>query len=113
MSQNKLAVSEINIYPIKPKDGLIGFASLVFNSSLYVGGVAIHTTPSGGIRLVYPIKTLPNGLAISCVHPICREAGSAITEAVAKKMRELSSRCGDPTNENREPLERHQLHPIP
>ena len=107
-------ISEVQVFPVRPQDGLIAFASCILGGQIYIGNLGVYTKPDGsGIRLVFPVKTLPNGLTISCVHPICREAGSAITEAVAKKMRELFSRCGDPKNADRELLERHQLHPIP
>lgn len=87
-------VSEVEIVPVKPHGGLVAFASCVINRQFYLGNIAVHTRPDGsGIRLVFPAKTLPNGLTISCVHPICREAGQVITNAVAKKMEELTSRC--------------------
>lgn len=96
VSQNNLIISEINVYPIKPKDGLIGFASLVLNDSLYVGGIAIHTTRSGGIRLVYPVKTIPNGKELPVCHPINRETGESLTQAVAGKLKELTTKMWRP-----------------
>jgi stage V sporulation protein G len=100
-----MLVTEVQILPVKPKDGLVGFASLVVDQRIYVGNIGIYTRPDGsGIRLVFPTKTLPNGLTVSCVHPICREAGQVITNAVAKKMEELASRCGEPQREDRQAL---------
>ena len=91
-----MLVTEVQILPVKPRDGLIAFTSLVVNEQLYIGNIAVYTRPDGsGIRLVFPAKTLPNGLTVSCVHPIHREVGQVITEAVAEKMRGLQSRCGD------------------
>lgn len=37
-----MIISEVNIILIKPKDGLIGFASLVINDALYLGSIGIH-----------------------------------------------------------------------
>jgi len=95
MAKYPLTISEVEWLPVKPRGGLIGFASCIANNQLFIGNIAVYTRPDGsGIRLVYPSKTLPNGLTISCVHPICREAGQAITEAVAGKMNEMASRRG-------------------
>lgn len=74
-------VTEINIVPVKPRDGLVAFASFVVDGKFYIGNVAIFTRLDGkGIRLVYPTKN-----QIHCVHPISREVGDWITEAVSGK----------------------------
>ena len=86
-----ISVSEIQVVPVKPNNGLVAFASCVVNSSLYIGNIAIYTSPSSpnGFRLVYPAKILPNGKEINCVHPINRETGAAITAAVIDKYESL------------------------
>ena len=88
---NDLTVSEVQIIPVKPKDGLIAFASCVINNQLYLGNIAIYTSPSspGGFRLVYPLKVLPTGIQINCVYPINRKTGETIKEAVITKYIEL------------------------
>lgn len=93
-------VSEVEIVPLKPRGGLIAFASCVINRQFYLGNIAVYTRPDGsGIRLVFPAKTLPNGLTISCVHPITRQAGQTITSAVAEKLHVLQSRRDDEATE--------------
>ena len=84
---NKLLISEIQIIPVKPRDGLIAFASCVINNSLYIGNIAIYTSPSNpeGYRLAYLTKTLPNGKEINCVHPINKETSDIISETIIKK----------------------------
>ena len=78
-------ISEINIVPIKPKDGLLGFASFVIDRKFYVGSVAIFSRlDGGGIRLSYPKKG-----QIDCVHPISQKAGEIITEAIQRRFNEL------------------------
>lgn len=88
---NELLISEIQIIPIKPKDGLVAFASCVINESLYIGNIAIYTSPDNqeGYRLVYPMKVLPNGKEINCVHPINKETGDIISKAIIKKFKEV------------------------
>ena len=87
----ELVVSEIQIIPVKPKDGLIAFASCVVNNQFYMGNIAIYTSPSSpdGYRLIYPIKVLPNGKEINCIHPINKETGEQIKEAIITKYQEL------------------------
>ncbi len=106
-----IIVGEVQIIPVKPRNGLIGFASCVLNYQLYLGSIAIHTRPDGcGIRLVYPSKILPNGLSVSCVHPIRRETGDVITGAVAEKMQELASKCGELLGEDGQIVGRQNSH---
>lgn len=90
----KLFISEIQIIPVKPKDGLVAFASCVINNALYIGNIAIYTSPTNpeGYRLVYPLKVLPNGKEINCVHPITKEAGEAITKSLIGKYKDLISK---------------------
>lgn len=87
----EFVISEIQIIPVKPKDGLVAFASCVINSSLYVGNIAIYTSPtnSEGYRLVYPSKVLPNGKEINCVHPINKETGEEILKAIIGRFMNL------------------------
>ena len=96
---NELKISEIQIVPIKPTNGLVAFASCVINQSLYVGSIAIFSSPSNssGFRLVYPSKVLVNGKEINCVHPINREAGENLSTAIIGKFKEIVRRT---LNEN-------------
>lgn len=87
----KLEFSEIQIIPVKPNNGLIAFASCVINNQFYFGNIAIYTSPtsSDGFRLVYPLKTLPNGKQINCVYPINKDAAEKVKKAVIRKYFEL------------------------
>jgi len=83
---DSIKLSEIQILPIKPQNGLIAFASCILNNHIYLGDIAIHTTLDGkGFRLVYPTKTLANGKTFNVFHPITREAGQAISFAITNK----------------------------
>lgn len=88
---NKLEISEVNIVPIKPHNGLVAFASAVINNQFYISNIAIYTSPSNqsGYRLVYPDKILSNGKRVNCFHPITQEAGDAVSQAIIKKYVEL------------------------
>lgn len=88
---NELIVSEVQIILVKPKDGLIAFASCVINNQFYCGNLAIYTSPSSsdGYRLVYPSKITSTGKQIQCIHPITREAGEIVKKAIIDKYLEV------------------------
>ena len=88
-----VVVSEVQIIPVKPKGGLVAFASCVINGQFYVGDIAIYTRPNGqDYRLVYPCKVLPNGKRINCFHPINRNAGETLRRQIVKRFLEISSK---------------------
>lgn len=77
-------VTEIQIIPVKPKDGLVAFASLVFNDSFYLSSIGIYTRPQGGYRLTFPTnKIFEKNIPI--FHPICKSVATVIEEAVINK----------------------------
>jgi stage V sporulation protein G len=77
-------ISEINVVPIKPDNGLVGFASIVFDGSLYLGSIGIFTRPAGGYRLTYPMR---NGLNV--FHPINKPIADAIEKKVTEKFEQV------------------------
>src|SRR3990167_5344177 len=85
-----LTVDEVEIYPVKPRGGLVAFASCIVNGCLYLGNIAVHTRLDGsGYRLVFPVKVLPNGKEIQCVHPVTRQAGELLLQAIVEKFEAL------------------------
>ena len=87
--EHEVKISEIQIIPVKPKDGLIGFASFVLDEKYYVGSVAIFTRlGKSGYRLVYPSKKLGDK-NINLFHPINPRAGEIIEEEVSKRIEQL------------------------
>ena len=79
-----IKISEINIVPVKPNRGLIGFASFVMDKQFFMGGIAIFSKPQGGIRLVYPKK---NG--VDCFYPISKKIGDYICTAVEQEFSKI------------------------
>lgn len=77
-------ISEINIMPIKPDNGLVGFASIVFDNNFYLGSIGIFTRPQGGYRLTYPTR---NG--INVFHPINKPIAEAIEQQVTEKFEQI------------------------
>lgn len=86
---NETKISELQIVPVKPKDGLIGFASFVLDEKYYVSSIAIFTRRDGsGYRLVYPTKKVFLS-DINIFHPINASVGKTIETEVMKKVNEL------------------------
>lgn len=84
-------ISEIQIIPIKPQNGLVAFASLVLNNNLYLGSIGIITRPNGGYRLVYPTKKV--GMKnINIFHPINKEFAQEIEKKVIKKFEKVMTK---------------------
>jgi stage V sporulation protein G len=85
-----ISLTEIQIIPIKPRNGLLAFASFVLNKAFYIGDVAIYSRLDGnGYRLVFPIKTLKNGFNVNIFHPINHESAQALEEPVIRAFAEL------------------------
>jgi DNA-binding cell septation regulator SpoVG len=91
---NIFHVSEVQIIPISPKEGLVAFASCVVNNALFLGSIAIYTSLSRpeGFRLVYPSKQLPNGKEINIFYPINKSTGNLISRAIIEKFQEIISK---------------------
>ncbi len=84
-----MKISEIQITPIKPKDGLVAFASVVVEDSLFMGFIGVYTRLDGlGYRLTYPTKRMGDN-SVNIYHPINKEASKAIEGAVFKKLKEI------------------------
>jgi len=81
-------LSEIQIIPIKPQNGLVAFASFVLDESLYLGSIGIMTRPNGGYRLVYPTKKLADR-NLNIFYPISREFALAVEQEVVKQFEEV------------------------
>ena len=81
-------LSEIQIIPIKPHNGLVAFASFVLDNNLYLGSIGIVTRPNGGYRLVYPTKKVADR-SLNIFYPINREFALAVESEVVKKFEEV------------------------
>jgi len=81
-------ITEIQIIPIKPQEGLVAFASFVLDDNLYLGSIGIITRPEGGYRLVYPTKKV--GIRnINIFHPINKEFSQSVEKEVIKEFEDV------------------------
>lgn len=81
-------ITEVQVAPIKPKDGLVGFASVIFDNCLYLGSIGIMTRPEGGYRLTYPMRS-GQEKNINVFYPINRPTAERIERAVITKFESL------------------------
>jgi stage V sporulation protein G len=81
-------ISEIQIIPIKPNNGLVAFCSFVLYESFYCGSIAIMTRPNGSFRLLYPNKKLLEK-SIDLFYPINKVVGDSIEEEVIKIFKDV------------------------
>ncbi len=90
-------ITEIQFVPVKPQDGLVGFASFVLDQKYFVGSVAVRTRLNGvGYRLVYPAKKVGEK-SFQTFLPIDLNTGKEIEEKVSAKVYELfDERLDDP-----------------
>lgn len=90
-----IKISETQISFVKPNDGIIGFASVVINDSIYLNSIAIHQKLDGsGYRITYPSKKLGNG-SVGVFYPINRQTSLAIEQAILSKLKEVMNKGSD------------------
>ena len=89
MKDKTTIISEIEIMPIKPQNGLIAFASFTLFEIIHCSSVAIFTKPNGGYRLSYPTKKIGNQ-NIFIFYPIDKVLGNEIEERVIARYEDLT-----------------------
>lgn len=101
-----MKITEIQIIPIKPNNGLIAFASIVVDDNLYLGSIGIHTRiNASGYRLTYPTKPI-GGKDLNIYHPINKETSTAIEQAIVNKYKEVMKASNDRYNSLNDEAER-------
>lgn len=86
-------ITEVNITPVKPFNGLVAFASIVVDTNLYLNSIAIYVRMDGSLRLLYPTKKTGE-YSINVFHPINRGASAQIEAAIFEKYNELLNQSG-------------------
>jgi len=88
-----LKISEVQINFIKPNGGLIGFASLIINNSIYLNSIAIHKKLGvDGYRLTYPTKRISKDDSTTLFHPINRQTSIEIEQKIFSKLKEVMNK---------------------
>lgn len=84
-----MKITEIQITPIRPRDGLVGFASFVLNDCLYCGSIGIYTRPEGSYRLTYPTRKTSGG-SFNIFYPINKQVATEIEQAVICRFEDVT-----------------------
>jgi DNA-binding cell septation regulator SpoVG len=91
----KIEITEVQIVPVKAKEGLVAFASIVFNDGFFLGSIGVHSKLDGtGFRLTYPTKKVGNR-NINIYHPINKVVSQAIEDAVFGKLKDVMTYLDD------------------
>lgn len=84
-----MKITDIQIIPIKPSNGLVAFGSIIFDNGLYLGSIGIYRKLDGsGLRITYPTKKVGDK-NINIYHPINKELSRLIEDAVIEKAEKL------------------------
>ncbi len=89
-----MKITEIQITPIKPMNGLVAFASCLLNDGLYLGSIGIVTKLEGGYRLVFPTKKV-GSKNINIFHPINKETGQQLEQKIISKFKDVMNQNND------------------
>jgi len=92
-------ISEVQIIPIKPNNGLIGFVSLVLDNKLYLSSIGLHKKLDGsGYRITYPTKKVGQK-NLNIYHPINSEVGKVIERSVLNKATKIFEKSNEGNND--------------
>jgi stage V sporulation protein G len=87
-----MRVTEVEISFVKPRNGLVAFASVVLDDQLFLSGIAIHKKLTGsGHRLTYPRRKV-GATQFTVFHPIRKPIGFAIEQAIFRKLKDVMSK---------------------
>lgn len=95
MSKHKL--TEIQIVPVKPQNGLVAFVSFILDESLYLGSIGILTRPNGGYRLAYPTKKVAER-NLNIFYPINKQFAQTIEKEVLEHFEKVMKNENDRHN---------------
>ncbi len=80
-----IKITEVQIEFIKPNNGMIGFASILINESIFLSSIAIHKKLNAeGYRITYPSKG-----QFGIFYPINKEVSKQIEEAIFEKLNDV------------------------
>lgn len=84
-----MKIKKVEIIPVKPSNGLIGFAHLFFEEGLYLGSIGIFKKLDGsGFRLTYPNRKV-GSTEITIFHPVSKECSQSFERHIFDAVRQL------------------------
>jgi len=86
-------ITETTFLPLRVSEkGLIGISSMLFDNSLCLNSISVYTTPTGDIRLLFPISSLRNGKQLNTFFPINKDTYELMRVAVVNKIEEVNEK---------------------
>jgi SpoVG len=77
-----MKIKKVEVVPVKPNNGLIGFAHLLFEEGLYLGSIGIfRKLDGGGFRLTYPNRKVGDK-EITIFHPTTQDCSRNFEEHI-------------------------------
>jgi DNA-binding cell septation regulator SpoVG len=96
LQNQNIVITETTFFSLKPNQkGLVGISSVVFNNSLCLNSISVYVRPNGELRLLFPIKVLPNAKEVNVYYPINSETYDAIKKAVEDKYKQITTNLSD------------------
>ena len=84
-----MKITDVQITPITPRNGLVAFASVVIDDNIHLGSIGIHTRLDGtGYRITYPTKKVGQK-DLNIYRPTNEETSKMIEEAIISKTKLL------------------------
>lgn len=84
-----MKITRVKVTRIRPVNGMVAFADIVLDEKLLLSSIALHEKRDGGYRLTYPSK-LSGKFEFPIFHPVNRELGKRIEQAVTQKLKEVT-----------------------
>ena len=88
MYESKLEISEVDIMPIKPKKGLVAFASVTLSEwvdnrlvpTIYLGAIGVYKfLDKEGYYVRYPKKEVTESRSFDIYHPVNKQIGDLMS----------------------------------
>ena len=84
-----MKITQVKISRIIPKNGLVGFASVILDGQFLVGSIGIHKRLNKpGYRITYPSKKT-NDRSVQIFHPINKELGKTLEVAIIREFKDV------------------------
>lgn len=89
-----MRITEVEITPIKPQNGLVAFASCLIDGWLYLGSIGVMTRLSGGYRITFPTKNV-GGKFLNLYHPVDKTSSEKLEEAIVASYENVMRKSND------------------
>lgn len=87
MTKTKIEISDVNIIPITPQAGLVGFSSIRLFGFLRLNSIGLKINEDGSLKITTPAKKLPTGYLMYYELPL--DVREEIRLAIEEKIKEL------------------------